>query len=284
MQARSLTWHTWIIVGIKVLAVAAALLIPAMPQPVAYHDFADHREMFGIHNFLDVASNAAFLVVGVWGLSVALSRSAHFEFTAERWPYVIFFVGVTLTAAGSAYYHLAPDNETLFWDRLPMTIAFMGLVCSQLVDRISIRGGLALLVPMLLLGAASVIYWRVTERAGSGNVVPYGVLQGYSVVVLLLLAVLKPSRYTHGKLLYWVFAWYVLSKILETYDPQVLAWSHSLSGHTLKHLAAAIAGVAVCVMLTRRTLIAPVADRVAPSPGARAARGGDGGAEGGLSR
>ena len=123
-----------------------------------------------------------------------------------------------------------------------MTIAFMGLVCSQIVDRISIRAGLVLLVPMLLMGAASVIYWRITERAGAGNVVPYGVLQGYSVVILLLLAVLKPSRYTHGKILYWVFAWYVLSKILETYDTQVLAWSHLFSGHTLKHVAAAVAG------------------------------------------
>jgi len=277
------TWHAWVIVGVKVLAVAAALLIPAMPQPVHYHDFADHREMFGIHNFLDVASNVGFLLVGIAGLVVALGRRAQFEFTVERWPYVIFFVGVTLTAAGSAYYHLAPDNETLFWDRLPMTIAFMGLVCSQIVDRISIRAGLALLVPMLIVGAASVIYWRVTERAGSGNVVPYGVLQGYSVFVLLLLAVLKPSRYTHGKILYWVFAWYVLSKLLETYDAQVLAWSHGISGHTLKHVAAAVAGVAVWVMLTRRTLVARDADRGAPFTQARAARGADAGSAGARS-
>lgn len=284
MPAHRVTWHTWIIVGLKVLAVAAALLIPAMPQSVAYHDFSDHREMFGINNFLDVASNVAFLVVGVWGLALALGRRAQFQLTVERWPYVVFFLGVTLTAAGSAYYHLAPDNETLFWDRLPMTIAFMGLVCSQIVDRISIRAGLALLVPMLVLGAASVIYWRVTERAGSGNVVPYGVLQAYSVVVLLLLAMLKPSRYSHGKLLYWVFAWYVVSKILESYDAQVLAWSHTVSGHTLKHLAAAVAGVAACVMLTRRRLIDPVAARAAPSPAVRAARGGGRGTDAVQSR
>jgi len=249
-----MTWRTWLIVGVKVLAVAAALLIPAMPQPVAYHDFADHRDLLGIHNFLDVASNGAFLVVGFYGLVVALGRRARFEFTLERLPYVVFFVGVTLTAAGSAYYHLNPDNETLFWDRLPMTIAFMGLVCSQIVDRISVRVGLALLIPMLMLGAASVIYWRVTERAGVGNVVPYGVLQGYSVVILLLMAVMKPSRYTHGKMLYWVFGWYVLSKVLETFDAQVLGLGHVVSGHTLKHLVAAFAGVAACLMLTRRTL------------------------------
>jgi hypothetical protein len=276
------TSRTWLIVGIKVLAVAAALLIPAMPQPVGYHDFADHRDGFGIHNFLDVASNFGFLIVGVIGLVVASGRRAQFEFTIERWPYVIFFVGVTLTAAGSAYYHLAPDNETLFWDRLPMTLAFMALVCSQIVDRISIRAGLGLLIPMLILGAASVIYWHITERAGVGNVVPYGVLQAYSVVIVLLLAVLKPSRYTHGRILYWVFAWYVLSKILETYDAEVLEWGHVVSGHTLKHLAAAAAGVAVWVMLTRRTLVDMDSDRVVPSSsGARLARGGDGPGDGG---
>ena len=255
--AKGLHPHTWLIIGIKVVALAAALLIPAMPQPVAYHDFADHRDAFGIHNFLDVASTAGFLFVGGYGLYVALGRRARFEFGIERIPYVIFFIGVTLTAAGSAYYHLAPDNETLFWDRLPMTIAFMGLVCSQIVDRISIRAGLALLLPMLMLGAASVIYWRVTERAGAGNIIPYGVLQGYSVVVLLLLAVLKPSRYTLGPGLYWVFGWYVASKLLETFDAKVLAATHEVvSGHTLKHFAAAAAGIAVCWMLTRRTLVA----------------------------
>jgi hypothetical protein len=250
-----MTSRIWFVIGITVLAVAAALLIPAMPQPLAYHDFADHREAFGVHNFLDVGSNIAFFIVGVVGLVVTMGRRARFQFSIERWPYVIFFLGVLTTAAGSSYYHLAPDNETLFWDRLPMTVAFMALVSSQIVDRINIRAGLALLLPMLMLGAASVVYWRVTERAGVGNVMPYGILQGYSVVILLLLAALTPSRYTRGNYVYWVFTWYVLSKLLETFDAEVLKLGHVVSGHTLKHFAAAIAGVAVCLMLTRRTLI-----------------------------
>ena len=249
-----MTTRIWFVVGISALAVAAALLIPAMPQPLEYHDFADHRAAFGIHNFFDVASNGAFLIVGVVGLVVALGPRAQFQFNVERWPYVIFFIGVLTTAAGSAYYHLAPDNESLFWDRLPMTIAFMALVASQIVDRINLRVGLGLLIPMLILGAASVIYWRMTEHAGHGNVMPYGILQGYSVVIMLLMATL-PSRYTRGNDLYWVFAWYVLSKMLETFDPQVMALGHIVSGHTLKHLAAAVAPGVVCVMLLRRTLI-----------------------------
>lgn len=78
-------------------------------------------------------------------------------------------MGLLLTAAGSAYYHLLPDNERLFWDRLPMTIAFMSLIVAQIVDRISVRAGLALLAPMLLVGVASVVYWLATERAGAGT-------------------------------------------------------------------------------------------------------------------
>ena len=250
-----MTLRIWIVVGFSVLTMVAAWLIPAMPQPLAYHDFADHRAMFGVHNFLDVASNTLFAVVGVAGLVVTLGRRGQFQYSSERWPYVIFFVGVLLTAGGSAYYHLAPDNEALFWDRLPMTIAFMALVCSQIVDRINIRAGLAALLPMLIVGAASVIYWRATERAGVGNVIPYGLLQGYSMVILVMMAALTPSRYSRAHYIYWVFGWYLLSKFLETCDGEVMGLGHLVSGHTLKHLAAAMAPATVCLMLTRRTLI-----------------------------
>jgi hypothetical protein len=247
------------IVAFTILCIAAAFLLPALPQSLAYHRFADQRDMLGVDNFLDVVSNLAFLISGIAGLAVVFGKRARFEFRSERWPYAVFFLGVLLTAVGSGYYHLAPDNETLFWDRLPMTIAFMGLVSSLIVDRINIRAGLALLVPMLLLGAASVVYWRATERAGVGNVLPYGILQGYSVVIVLLLALLSPSRYTRGNDLYWVFGWYVLSKLLETFDAQVLALGSVVSGHTLKHVAAAMAGVSVCYMLMHRTLETPAA-------------------------
>ena len=245
---------TWIVL-LTLVAFVGAFVLPPIPQSVAYHDFADHRHALGVANFLDVVSNAAFLVVGLLGLLLIASGRAFFEYRAERWPYVIFFIGVTLTAAGSAYYHLTPDNETLFWDRLPMTIAFMGLVCGQIVDRVSVRGGLRLLAPALIVGAASVIYWRWTERLGVGNVLPYGILQGYSVLVLLLLAWFNPSRYTRGNDIYWVFGWYMLSKALETFDHQLMWLDHGIvSGHTLKHVAAAIAGLVVCRLLMKRTL------------------------------
>src|SRR5262245_48379806 len=175
--------------GFTVLCIVAAVMWPAMPQPQSYHDFADHRALFGVANFLDVASNVGFLIAGVAGLVVVMSVG-RFERGVERWPYAIFFVGVLLTAVGSSYYHLSPDNERLFWDRLPMTIAFMSLISAQVVDRISVKAGLVLLLPMLAVGAASVVYWLETEREGAGNVMPYGILQAYSVVMLLILALL----------------------------------------------------------------------------------------------
>jgi hypothetical protein len=176
----------------------------------------------------------------------------------------VFFVGVLLTAAGSAYYHLAPDNQRLFWDRLPMTIAFMALIAAQVADRISVRMGLVLLIPLLAVGLASVLYWRATEQAGAGNVVPYGVLQAYSVVMLLLIALSQPSRYTRGSDVYWVFAAYVAAKLFELLDAQVLGLGHLVSGHTLKHVAAAVGGLVVCRMLLLRESKA-----VAAPPGSR---------------
>jgi hypothetical protein len=244
--------RTWPLIAATLIALTAAFLVPAVPQPAAYHQFADQRQMFGIGHFLDVISNAGFLLVGLGGLWAVLNSRRAFQHRGERWPYALFFLGVALTAAGSSYYHLAPNNERLVWDRLPMTIAFTSLIAAQVCDRISIRAGLALLAPLLLAGIGSVGYWIASERAGAGNLVPYAVLQAYAVVVLLLLARLYPSRYTRGNDIYWVLAAYLAAKLLETLDRPVLAFTDLVSGHTLKHLAAAVAALIILRMLLLR--------------------------------
>jgi len=258
LHTTALRW----LVAFTVLCLLAALLVPALPQPLDYHQFADQRRLFGVENFFNVASNAGFLAVGVAGLAITLGPRARFEYASERVPYAVFFTGLILTALGSGWYHLAPDNERLFWDRLPMTIAFAGLMSSQLVDRVGVRPGLVSLPLLIVAGAAVVFYWRASERAGAGNVMPYAILQGYAVVVLLLLAILVPSRYTRGNDIFWVFAWYVLSKILEGEDAPVMAMGGMVSGHTLKHVAAAAAGLVACGMLMRRRLVSKAATGV----------------------
>jgi len=246
--------RSWPLLALTAGVVLAAGFLPAVPQPADYHDFADQRAFLGIDNFIDVASNGAFLVVGVAGLLIVHLRRTHFERCAESVPYIVFFLGVALTAAGSAWYHLAPDNERLVWDRLPMTIAFMSLIAAQLAERFGSRLGQALLAPLLAVGMGSVVYWIATERGGAGNVVPYLALQVYAVGALLLLAARHPSRYSRGNDLYWIFGAYLMAKVLEFFDQEVLALGHLVSGHALKHLAAAIAGLLVCRMLWLRRL------------------------------
>jgi hypothetical protein len=246
-------WHTVAFVAFTLACVAAAFLLPAMPQPIAYHDFVDDRTLWGIPHFKNVVSNLAFVVAGAAGFAVMARSPAAFVGPAERWPYYVFFAGLVLTGIGSAYYHLEPNNETLFWDRVPMTIAFAGLVAGQIAERLSPRVGVALLTPMLAIGAASVIYWRATERAGAGNVLPYAILQAYTMAGVLLLAFTHPSRYTRGNDIYWVFAAYLAAKVTETFDAEFWEWTAGvISGHTLKHYFAALAGVIVCLTLARR--------------------------------
>jgi hypothetical protein len=104
-------------------AVLAAAMSPPIPQPLAYHFFADRRSWLGIANCLDVLSNAPFAVVGLLGLAATFSRKAHesspFLDSWERWPYAALFTGVVFTSLGSGYYHLAPDNARLVWAGCP---------------------------------------------------------------------------------------------------------------------------------------------------------------------
>jgi hypothetical protein len=253
-------WRTVAFAAFTLACAAAALLVPAMPQPLAYHDFVDDRTLWGIPHFKNVVSNLAFVLAGVAGFVVMARAPSAFVHNSERWPYYVFFAGLALTGIGSAYYHLDPNNETLFWDRLPMTFAFAGLVAAQIDERMSPRLGVALLPVLLVIGAASVYHWLATERAGAGNVMPYAILQGYTMAAVLLLAFTHPSRYTRSSDIYWVFAAYLAAKVTETLDVQIWEWTAGLvSGHTLKHLFAAISGVIVCITLLRRRPLAPVA-------------------------
>jgi hypothetical protein len=233
-----------------------AICLPPTPQPLSYHHFADQRAWLGIPNFGDVASNLAFAVVGMWGLIFLLRLSPqelpeHFVDARERWPYILVFIGMLLTAFGSSYYHLAPDNARLVWDRLPMTIVFMSMVAAIIMERISVPAGLWLWPVLLAIGAGSVVQWHLSEVRGHGDLRFYGAVQAYSAAVLLL-TLLIPAKYTRNRDFAVVAAFYVLAKILETTDRQVFAAGNIVSGHTLKHLAAAGAGYWILRMLQKR--------------------------------
>jgi hypothetical protein len=267
--------RVWLLVALTLLMVAAAAIVPPVAQDPAYHAFADARTVLGVPNFLNVASNLPFLLVGTLGLAF-LTRDRRpgeretFVTLGAQQPYWLFFTGVALTGVGSAYYHWRPDNATLFWDRLPMTVAFMALLTSVIGERISGRAGARCLWPLLIAGAASTLYWHLGEQRGAGDLRPYALVQFGSMVLVPLILVLFPGRYTGTRYLWMSIGWYGLSKVFEYFDHSLFMRA-GVSGHTWKHLASAVGAYWILRMLERRRPLAPgpVRPRAADDPGAR---------------
>jgi hypothetical protein len=246
-------------IGFGIFALGVDFFLPPMPQDQGYHAFADDRTMLGVPNFLNVASNLPFLVVGVLGLWVMLRKNAvgaegAVLTRAERWPLLVLFTGVFLTGFGSSWYHLDPDNDRLVWDRLPMTVAFMGFFASTIGERIGPRAGTWLLWPLVWLGIASVVNWHVGEQRNAGDLRLYGFVQFYPLVTIPLMMYFFPARYTRSADVIIALAWYLVAKILETgpVDHGIYGLGRVVSGHTLKHLAAALGAYWLFLMVKYR--------------------------------
>ncbi len=241
--------------GLAVLAAAAFVLVPPIPQDPAYHRLADSRRWLGIPNVSNVLSNAGFLLVGALGLAFVLRGGVGdrtFREAGERWPYVVFFGGLLLTGFGSAYYHWEPGNARLAWDRLPLAITLMGLLAATITERIAVTAGLWLLGPLVAIAAGSVIYWHWTEQHAAGDLRLYALVQFYPVVAVPLMLWWLPPGYTRGGGLLAAAATYAAAKVPELLDGWVLSATRVVSGHTLKHLLAALAGYWVLRMLRHR--------------------------------
>ena len=202
------------------------LLLPPIPQDQSYHEFADQRTIFGIPNFWNVVSNIPFIAVGVAGLW-KLRRNAAIS---------VLFLGILLTGFGSAYYHLDPNDRTLFWDRLPMAISFMAILANVIEEQVALKVGTALLWPLIAVGLFSLLLWRWT-----GDLRLYGWVQFFPAVALILLFVLFRPAYSGASSWLIAAAFYGVAKLFEFYDQAIYSIGSILSGHTLKHIAAAAA-------------------------------------------
>ena len=245
----------WLLLGGCALVICAVFaFIGPIEQDPLYHHFSDTRRWLGIENFGDVASNALFIPAGLYGLWVLRTRAPD----PTRLPLAVFFIGVSLIAPGSAYYHWNPTNATLFWDRLPMSAAFMALTAAIITDRINAKIGVRVILPLLIaVGAASVLYWARTEAAGAGDLRAYGLVQYFPMVVIPFVLWLFPKDGVIGwKALGGLFVFYALAKGLDYFDHQVLALlGDVVSGHTLKHSFAALAPVSFVMNLRRSSVV-----------------------------
>ena len=222
------------------------IFMPPISQSVDYHKFADQRVYFGIPNFLNDVSNIFIFFPGLVGLILLIrSRELLLQVTfirsLERWPYFILFLSVVMASLASAYYHLAPDNARLVWDRFPIAIGIVTLLSTVLIERINTNIGFISLPFLILSGVGSVIYWDWSEQSGLGNLNYYIVVQIYSILAIIFLSKYYFSRYTGGAGIYVVIILYAFAKLAETLDHEIYSLGKIISGHSVKHLLVGLA-------------------------------------------
>lgn len=251
--------------GFAILSLIATLghfIYPLTPNAVAHlitaiglapqlggHHFADRAAFLGLPNAGDVLSNLPFAIAGGWGLKILLKLPKQ---TLPSWTsYLLFFVGLLATAIGSGYYHWAPDNNGLLWDRAGMAIAFAGILGLAAGQTIGARAATYLGLATLAASALGLSVWALTE-----DVLAWVCLQFGGMLLIVGLAISVPKKSAHNaqtsdtsvpsKLeptsisLYTIIACYALAKIFEANDALIFEWTaHTISGHSLKHLAAA---------------------------------------------
>lgn len=235
-----------VLIAAAVIAVAGVFSMPPIAQDLAYHDFADKRALFGIPNFGNVAGNLAFAVAGVFGLlSVLKHWPRHLGVEFRLW--LVFFASVFMVAFGSGYYHLAPDSDRLIWDRLPMVVAFMSFFSLSIIERVDEKWGARLFPVFLAAGAFSIWYWHHAD-----DLRLYALVQFFPVLaILMIIAMFEPKYPGTAKYFFYTLGWYMAAKLLEHFDRGIFdALGGIVSGHTLKHLAAA-AGVACMIGYVR---------------------------------
>jgi hypothetical protein len=224
--------------GVAAAAIGGVWLLDPIPQDPAFHDFADQRTLFGVPHFWNVASNLPFLVVGGLGWL----RAGRLASPPLATHYRVLCAAIALVAIGSGWYHHAPSNAALVWDRLPMTVAFMTLFSALIADRISWFAGRALLWPLVVAGISSIAWWVRTEAAGAGDLRAYALVQFLPMILIPLILLLWREGSLAARPLWLALGAYALAKLFEHFDAAVFAATGGVfAGHALKHVSAALA-------------------------------------------
>jgi hypothetical protein len=235
--------------------VLCALLIAHGPiaQLPHYHQFADQSVLLGVPHGADVLSNLGFALVAGWGLLRLWPMQGNAALDAGRHGWRLFLIALLLTSIGSAFYHLAPDNARLVWDRLPIALACAGLLAAVRAECLAKPSSRAATAWLGLFAAASVAWWAITERNGAGDLRPYLLLQALPLVLIPLWHSIYRAPRRDKRAFAGALALYVAAKFAELGDHALLAALGVVSGHTLKHLlAAAAAAVLVARLVERR--------------------------------
>jgi len=245
MEMRRPNLHTRLPV-LAMLAIAAAMLAHGpIVQPAGYHAFADASVVAGIPHAFDVLSNAGFAIAAAWGMAAWRGRTAT---PAGAVGWAMFLVGLLLTAFGSAWYHLAPDDARLVWDRLPIALTCAGLLAALRADTVPGCGGRVHLrdcIALAMLAVASVAWWTLTGAGPRGDLRPYLLIQLAPLVLVPLWQAIHGAPARDRAAFAIAIGLYVAAKACELSDHAILAATGWVSGHTLKHLLAVAAAFVV---------------------------------------
>jgi Ceramidase len=224
---------------LAVIAVSFWLTNP-IPQNLAYHDFADQRTILGIQNFWNVLSNLPIFFIGIYGLRIRLIDWEKRPAGLLDWIPLMMSFGIFATSLGSAYYHFSPSNDTLLWDRLPMTLVFMSLMSLVFLDTLGVQVGARAFIFGIPFGIFSVLYWHFSEKMGQGDLRFYGLVQFFPLFSAPFLMFIYRKKITYFRLLVFVLAWYSIAKMGEHFDKPIFDALGFMSGHTIKHFCAAV--------------------------------------------
>jgi hypothetical protein len=228
-----------LLVVVSLVCIIAVFFLKPIPQDNNFHHFADTRNIFTIENFWNVASNLFFLLIGVAGVQ-KLRLNKLILVKEIKAAYYIFFIAVMLVAVGSAWYHYHPGNDTLVWDRLPMTMAFMSLLSIALVEFVSVTIGRIGLIPFLLAGIGSIAWWQYGELHHHGDLRPYALVQFLPIILLTLLFLFGEPVFNRWGYIA-LFVCYLLAKLAEHFDVAIYNLTSGLiAGHLIKHIITAV--------------------------------------------
>ncbi len=229
-----------ILFSIVAVAVSGVFFFKPIPQDPAYHVFADRRTMLAIPNFWNVVTNVPFMIIGTIGMAFVSFRGTVGGLPELKTEYFVFFLGVCATGLGSGFYHLHPTNETLVWDRLPIVITILAFFGAVVGENVSAAASRKFFWPLIALGIGSVLYWYLTEKSGAGDLRFYALVQYLPVLLVPVILVFFKARLVPAGYVWAVAGVYLVAKIAEILDGSVYAAGCLLSGHSLKHLFAAL--------------------------------------------
>ena len=224
---------------ITISGIIAVFFMKPISQDPFYHSFADKRCIQSIPNFWNVVSNMPLLLIGLFGMFFLYKNYFGKNIVLFLNKFVLFF-GIFLTGIGSSFYHLDPSNETLLWDRLPMTISFMSFFSIIIGEFICEKSGKNSLFPLLILGFLSIIYWQMTEKRGFGDLRFYALIQFLPLILIPIILILFKTNENSSKQFWFIIATYIIAKLLESSDAVLFHLLNLISGHSLKHVSAAL--------------------------------------------